>query len=56
MASYGADTTTDEILEDIDLTDRRIVITGASSGLGEESARALAARGAQVTMLARDPE
>jgi len=56
MASYGADTTTDEILEGIDLTDRRIVITGASSGLGEESARALAARGAQVTMLARDPE
>jgi len=56
MVSYGADTTTDEILDGIDLTDRRIVITGASSGLGEESARALAARGAQVTMLARDPE
>jgi NAD(P)-dependent dehydrogenase (short-subunit alcohol dehydrogenase family) len=56
MASYGADTTTDEVLDGIDLTGRRIVITGASSGLGEESTRALASKGAQITMLARDPD
>lgn len=53
MGTYGAATTTDEVLEGIDLSGTRYVITGASSGLGEESARALAAHGASVTMLAR---
>ncbi|MCB0962410.1 MAG: SDR family NAD(P)-dependent oxidoreductase [Acidimicrobiales bacterium] len=52
--SYGATTTTDEVLEGHDLSGRRAVVTGASSGLGEESSRALAAHGATVTMLARD--
>jgi NAD(P)-dependent dehydrogenase (short-subunit alcohol dehydrogenase family) len=56
MAGYGADTTTDEVLDGIDLSGRRVVITGASSGLGEESARALAAHGASVTMLARSAD
>jgi NAD(P)-dependent dehydrogenase (short-subunit alcohol dehydrogenase family) len=56
MTSHGALTTTDEILDGIDLSGRRIVITGASGGLGEESARALASKGAQVTMLARSAE
>jgi NAD(P)-dependent dehydrogenase (short-subunit alcohol dehydrogenase family) len=56
MTRYGAATTTDEILAGTDLTGRRFVITGAASGLGEESTRALAAHGARVTMLARDPE
>ena len=54
--AYGAETTTDEVLEGVDLTGKRIVITGTSSGLGEESARALAAKGASVTMAARNPE
>lgn len=56
MSTYGAETTTDEVLDGIDLSGRRVVITGASSGLGEESTRALAAHGARVTMLARSPE
>jgi NAD(P)-dependent dehydrogenase (short-subunit alcohol dehydrogenase family) len=56
MSSYGADTTTDEVLDGIDLTGRRVVITGGSSGLGEESARALSAHGASVTLLARSVE
>ncbi|MCU1351868.1 MAG: Short-chain dehydrogenase [Acidimicrobiales bacterium] len=56
MTSYGATTTTDEILAGRDLSGRRYVVTGASSGLGEESTRALAAHGADVTMLARSPE
>ncbi len=38
-----------------DLTGRRAVVTGASSGLGLETARALAAKGASVVMTARDP-
>jgi NAD(P)-dependent dehydrogenase (short-subunit alcohol dehydrogenase family) len=40
----------------MDLTGRRFVITGAASGLGRESARALAAHGASVTLLARSRE
>ncbi len=53
--AYDAETTTDQILDGLDLSGRRFVVTGSSSGLGEESARALAAAGATVTMLARNP-
>lgn len=56
MSDFGKDTTTDEILEGADLSGRRVVITGAASGLGLESARALAAHGASVTLLARSAE
>ncbi len=53
MPTYGNATTTDEVLDGVDLTSRRIVVTGAASGLGRESARALASHGAAVTVLAR---
>jgi NAD(P)-dependent dehydrogenase (short-subunit alcohol dehydrogenase family) len=56
MSSYGRDTTTDEVLEGVDLSRKRILITGSSGGLGEESARALSSRGAAITMAARNPE
>ncbi len=56
MAYLGADTTTGDVLDGLDLTGRRYVITGAASGLGEESTRALASHGAEVTMLARNPD
>ncbi len=56
MSGLGRDTTTDEVLEGKDLSGRRFVITGAASGLGRESARALAAHGASVTLLARSSE
>lgn len=56
MSGFGRDTTTDEVLEGLDLSGRRFVITGAASGLGRESARALAAHGASVTLLARSHE
>lgn len=56
MSAFGRDTTTDEVLRGMDLAGRRFLITGAASGLGRESARALAAHGASVTLLARSAE
>ena len=52
--SLSFESTTDDVLDGLDLSGRRVVVTGASSGLGEESTRALAAHGASVLMLARD--
>jgi len=51
---FGFDSTTDEVLSGIDLDGRIALVTGASGGLGEETARALAAHGAHVVMTARD--
>ncbi len=56
MSDYGAHTTTDDVLKGMNLEGRHFMITGASSGLGEESSRALSEAGASVTMLARNPE
>lgn len=56
MSRFDRDSTTDEVLDGVDLSGQRFVITGAASGLGRESARALAAHGASVTMLARSAE
>ena len=53
---FGFETTTDEVLDGIDLTGKTILITGGSSGLGAESARALASKGARVIITARDAE
>lgn len=47
-------TTTDDVLESVDLFGLRVLITGVSAGLGVEAARALAAHGAQVVGAARD--
>lgn len=52
--TFGRETTTDEIVQGMDLSGRRVLITGASGGLGAETARALASAGARVTLAARD--
>jgi NAD(P)-dependent dehydrogenase (short-subunit alcohol dehydrogenase family) len=52
--SFGATSTTDEVLRGIDLSGKRVLVTGVSAGLGVESARALAAHGAEVIGAARD--
>lgn len=54
MAEFGAQTTADEVLEGKDLTGRTAFITGGYSGLGQETARAMAARGAHVIIAGRD--
>ncbi|MEM7440788.1 MAG: SDR family NAD(P)-dependent oxidoreductase [Pseudomonadota bacterium] len=51
--AFGPKTTADEVLDGIDMTGQRVLITGGTSGLGAETARAMAARGADVTITAR---
>jgi NAD(P)-dependent dehydrogenase (short-subunit alcohol dehydrogenase family) len=54
--SFGQSSTTDDVLDGIDLTGKAAIVTGASGGLGAETARALASRGCAVTLAARDLE
>lgn len=51
---FGAESTTDQVLDGVDLSGKRVLVTGASAGLGVETARVLAAHGAQVVGAARD--
>jgi len=51
---FGFHTTAAEVVEGIDLTGRRVIVTGAASGIGVETARALAGAGAEVTLAVRD--
>jgi NAD(P)-dependent dehydrogenase (short-subunit alcohol dehydrogenase family) len=51
---FGATSTTEDVLGDIDLSGKRVLVTGVSAGLGVETARALAAHGAEVVGTARD--
>jgi len=52
--TFGAQSTTDDVLDGVDLSGKRVLVTGVSAGLGVETARALAAHGAEVTGAARD--
>jgi NAD(P)-dependent dehydrogenase (short-subunit alcohol dehydrogenase family) len=54
LRPVGPGTTTDEVLRGLDLTGTVALITGASSGLGVETARALAAHGARLVLAVRD--
>lgn len=51
---FGATSTTDDVLAGVDLKGKRVLVTGVSAGLGVETARALAAHGADVVGAARD--
>ena len=53
---FDARSTALEVVEGVDLTGRTAVVTGAASGIGVETARALAAAGAAVTVAARSAE
>jgi NAD(P)-dependent dehydrogenase (short-subunit alcohol dehydrogenase family) len=52
--TFGYESTTEEVLEGVDLSGKRYLVTGVSAGLGTETARALAAHGASVIGTARD--
>jgi NAD(P)-dependent dehydrogenase (short-subunit alcohol dehydrogenase family) len=52
--SFDKDSTDEQVSDGIDLRGKRAVVTGASGGLGAETARVLALRGAAVTLTARD--
>ena len=54
VQTFGAASTTDEVLAGVDLSGKRVLVTGVSAGLGVETARALAAHGAWVVGAARD--
>ena len=54
MSTFGFDSTADEVLEGRDLTGRTVLVTGGYSGLGRETARAMAAKGAHVILSGRD--
>lgn len=51
---FGATSTTEDVLAGVNLRGKRILVTGVSAGIGVETARALAAHGAQVVGAVRD--
>src|SRR3954465_237457 len=53
---FGAESTASQVIAGVDLTGKRAVGTGAASGIGVETARALASAGADVTLAVRDIE
>jgi len=53
---FGFDSTAAEVIEGISLDNKHAIVTGASSGIGVETARALASAGAEVTLAVRDTQ
>jgi NAD(P)-dependent dehydrogenase (short-subunit alcohol dehydrogenase family) len=52
---FDAESTADDVIRGVDLSGKRAVVTGGSSGIGLETALALASAGAQLTLAVRDP-
>ncbi|MER7458176.1 SDR family NAD(P)-dependent oxidoreductase [Micromonospora sp. NPDC126480] len=52
---FTARATAAEVLDGVDLTGRRMIVTGGASGIGAETVRALAGAGAELTVATRDP-
>ncbi len=56
VGPFGAESTAEEVTAGLDLTGRTVLVTGATSGLGYESMRVLALRGAHVLATGRTLE
>ncbi|HWI72765.1 MAG TPA: oxidoreductase, partial [Baekduia sp.] len=50
VTPFGFSTTAAEVAAGLDLRGRRAIVTGAATGIGRETARALAGAGAEVTL------
>jgi NAD(P)-dependent dehydrogenase (short-subunit alcohol dehydrogenase family) len=53
---FSRTSTASEVIDGVDLSGKTAIVTGAGSGLGIETARALASAGAEVTLAVRRPE
>ena len=54
--AFDRSSTAEEVLKGIDLSGKTVIVTGASTGIGAETAWALAKQGAAVTLVARSKE
>src|SRR6202035_411901 len=53
---FGRHSTAAEVIDGVGLSGKRAIVTGAGSGIGTETARALAAAGAEVVLAVRRPQ
>ncbi|WCN80092.1 SDR family NAD(P)-dependent oxidoreductase [Micromonospora sp. LH3U1] len=54
--SFAHHSTAMDVIQGVDLVGRRVIVTGGSSGIGVETARALASAGAEVTLAVRNTD
>lgn len=52
VTPFGFASTADDVVDGLDLGDKQVIVTGGASGIGLETARALADAGAEVTLAA----
>ena len=56
QSPFGRHSTASEVIDGVDLSGQLAIVTGASSGIGVETARALASAGAEVALAVRRPQ
>ena len=54
VTPFGFATTADDVIAGLDLSGKQVIVTGGASGIGLETARALANAGAEVTLAVRN--